>query len=39
VPAVKDLIDQLIALKNFELKQSIPEIDDALTLLEETHKS
>ena len=39
VPVVKDLIDQLIALKNFELKQSIPEIDDALTLLEETHTS
>jgi len=39
VPAVKDLIDQLIALKNFKLKQSIPEIDDALTLLEETHTS
>ena len=39
VPAVKDLIDQLIALKNFELKQSIPEIDAALALLEETHTS
>jgi len=39
VPAVKDLIDQLIVLKNFELKQSIPEIDDALTLLEETNTS
>ena len=39
VPAVKVLIDQLIVLKNFELKQSIPEIDDALALLEETHTS
>ncbi len=39
VPGVKDLIDQLIVLKNFELKQSIPEIDDALTLLEETNTS
>ena len=35
VPGVKDLIDQLIVLKNFELKQSISEIDDALALLEE----
>ena len=39
VPGVKDLIDQLIVLKNFELKQSIPEIDDALALLEETNTS
>ena len=39
VPAVKVLIDQLIVLKNFELKQSIPEIDAALALLEETHTS
>ena len=39
VPGVKGLIDQLIVLRNFELKQSIPEIDDALALLEETHTS
>ena len=39
VPGVKDLIDQLIVLKNFELKQPIPEIDDALVLLEETNTS
>jgi len=39
VPGVNDLIDQLIVLKNFKLKQSIPEIDDALALLEETQTS
>ena len=39
VPGVKGLIDQLIVLRNFELKQSIPEIDDALALLEETYTS
>ena len=39
LPGLEDLIDQLIILKNFELKQSIPEIDDALALLEETHTS
>ena len=39
VPGVKELIDQLIVLRNFELKQSIPEIDDALALLEEAHTS
>ena len=39
VPAVKVLIDQLIVLKNFELKQAIPEIDDALALLQETNTS
>ena len=39
VPGVKGLIDQLIVLRNFELKQSIPEIDDALALLEEAHTS
>ena len=39
LPGVKNLIDQLIVLKNFELKQSIPEIDDALALLEEAYTS
>ena len=39
VPGVKNLVDQLIVLKDFELKQSIPEIDDALAVLEETHTS
>jgi uncharacterized protein HemX len=39
VPGVKDLIDQLIVLKNFELKQSVPEIDAALALLQETSAS
>jgi hypothetical protein len=38
-PSVRELLNQLIVLKNFELKQSVPEIDDALALLEETHTS
>jgi uncharacterized protein HemX len=34
---VRELLTQLVVLKNFELKQSVPEIDNALTLLEETN--
>ena len=35
-PSVRELLNQLVVLKNFELKQSVPEIDDALALLRET---
>ena len=35
--SVRELLNQLIVLKNFELKQSVPEIDAALTLLQETN--
>jgi len=38
-PSVRELLNQLIVLKNFELKQSVPEIDDALALLQETNAS
>ena len=38
-PSVRELLNQLIVLKNFELKQSVPEIDDALALLQETSAS
>ena len=38
-PSVKELLNQLIILKNFKLKQSIPEIDAALALLEDTNTS
>ncbi len=36
-PSVRELLNQLIVLKNFELKQSVPEIDDVLVLLQETN--
>ena len=39
IPRVRDLIDQLNILKNFELKQLVPEIDDSLTLLQEINTS
>ena len=38
-PSVRELLNQLIVLKKFELKQSVPEIDDALALLQETNAS
>jgi uncharacterized protein HemX len=38
-PSVRELFNQLVVLKNFELKQSVPEIDDALALLQETNAS
>ena len=38
-PSVRELLNQLIVLKNFELKQSVPAIDDALALLQETNAS
>ena len=38
-PIVRELLNQLIVLKNFELKQSVPEIDAALALLQETSAS
>ena len=38
-PSVRELLNQLVVLKNFELKQSVPEIDDALALLQETNAS
>jgi hypothetical protein len=38
-PIVRELLNQLIVLKNFELKQSVPAIDDALALLQETNAS
>ena len=38
-PSVRELLNQLVVLKNFELKQSVPEIDAALTLLQETSAS
>ena len=39
MPTVRDLIDQLNIVKNFELKQSVPEIDNALVLLQEVNTS
>ena len=38
-PSVRELLNQLAVLKNFKLKQSVPEIDDALALLQETSAS
>ena len=38
-PSVRELLNQLVVLKNFELKQSVPEIDAALALLQETSAS
>ena len=38
-PSVRELLNQLIVLKKFQLKQSVPEIDDALALLQETNAS
>jgi len=38
-PSVRELLNQLVVLKNFELKQSVPEIDAALALLQETNAS
>lgn len=38
-PSVRELLNQLIVLKSFKLKQSVPEIDDALALLQEINAS